>query len=174
MKNVYFTKLYSWNPRSNGSVHFEMVFREAIQTCFPIWYTKTLHKNDSCLFVIISFLFYSSIYTCQENLRTQWFLIGWAWRFYFPIFKESSYLEVFTEAVMPYTGMNPSLPWWICGEVPVTFRSFSKAYFPLLPPTLQLDGWRIAFGVYLLSCNRKLEHAQSVLIWTFFKTVNFP
>lgn len=49
MKNIYFTKLYSWNPGSNGSVHFEMVPREAIQTCFPIWYTKTVHKNDSVL-----------------------------------------------------------------------------------------------------------------------------
>lgn len=100
-----------WSPEKR----FKLVFLYDIQRLFI--------KMIQCFFVMISFLFYSSIYTCQENLRTQWFLIGWAWRFYFPIFKESSYLEVFTEAVMPYTGMNPSLPWWICREVPVIFRS---------------------------------------------------
>ena len=127
MKNVYFTNLSQsciaktqevmvlcilrWSPEKR----FKLVFLYDIQRHFI--------KMIQCFFVIISFLFYSSIYTCQENLRTQWFLIGWAWRFYFLIFKEGSYLQVFTEAAMPYTGMNPSLPWWICREGRVTFRS---------------------------------------------------
>lgn len=164
------SKLYSWDPRSNGSVHFEMVSREAIQTCFPILYTKTLHKNDSVLLCHHIFSLLLIYLHLSRKLKNSVVPNRMSLTFLFPDIQRkfmSWSVHWGSNALYRYESLVTLM------DLQGRASNIQKSLRHTSPFSHQLCNLTVAFGVCLLSCNRKLEQAQSANL-DILKTVNFP